>query len=149
MPGIFEDAAAAAKRAAEEAAERAREMRRNYLRGQIRDWGNKLSEVTPLRDVLVKEKNNLDDYMRNWEVQKDKCEGNLFLSEIVLTNRFEGECADRIKKDFTASIEEMNNTCLKTRILQKGNDQQITRLNQYISLINEKISSLTRELNSI
>ena len=149
MPGIFEDAAAAAKRAAEEAAERAREMRRNYLRGQIRDWGNKLSEVTPLRDVLVKEKNNLDNYMRDWEVQKNKCEGNLLLSEIVLTNRFEGECADRIKKDFTASIGEMNNTCLKTRILQNGNNQQISRLNQYISLINEKISSLTRELNSI
>lgn len=149
MPGIFEDAAATAKRAAEEAAERLREMRRNYLRGQIDDWRDKLSEVTPLRDTLIKEGNNLSSYMSEWEVQKNKCKGNLLLSEIVLTNRFEGDSADRIKKDFTASVGEMNNTYLITGRLQDSNNLQITRLNQYISSINEKISSLTRELNSI
>lgn len=147
--GILEDAAAAAKRAAEEAAERAREMRRNYLRGQINEWNGKLSKATPLRDTLVKEGNNLSSYMSEWEVQKNKCKGNLLLSEVVLTNRFEGECADRIKEDFTARVGEMNNTYLITGRLQDSNNLQITRLNQYISSINEKISSLTRELNSI
>lgn len=147
--GILEDAAAAAKRAAEEAAERAREMRRNYLRGQINEWNGKLSKATPLRDTLVKEGNNLSSYMSEWEVQKNKCKENLLLSEVVLTNRFEGECADRIKEDFTARVGEMNNTYLITGRLQDSNNLQITRLNQYISSINEKISSLTRELNSI
>ena len=147
--GILEDAAAAAKRAADEAAARERERKRNYLRGQIKDWKGKLSEVTPLRDVLVKEGNNLSSYMSEWEVQKNKCKGNLLLSEVVLTNRFEGECADRIKEDFTARVGEMNNTYLITGRLQDSNNLQITRLNQYISSINEKISSLTRELNSI
>lgn len=149
MPGIFEDAAAAMRKAAEEKAARERERRRRHLQNQIDEWNGKLSKATPLREALVKEGNNLDSYMREWEVQKDKCKGNLLLSEIVLTDRFEGECADRIKEDFTASVGEMNNTYLKTGRLQDSNDLQIVRLDQYISSINEKISSLTRELKAI
>lgn len=147
--GILEDAAAAAKRAAEEAAERAREMRRNYLRGQIDDWSGKLSEVTPLRDALIKERDNLSSYMSKWEVQKNKCKGNLLLSEVVLTNRFEGDSADIIKEEFTDCVTKMNSTYFRTGRLRDKVVYQIQRLDQYMSMINSKIESLTRELNSI
>lgn len=149
MPGILGDAADAMRRAAEEKAKRERERRRKHLQNQINDWNGKLSKATPLRDALIKERDNLGSYLSEWEAQKNKCDGNLLLSEIVITNRFEGESADEIKKDFTASVEEMNTTYLKTGRLRDSVSLQITRLNQYISSINEKISSLTRELNAI
>lgn len=149
MPGIFEDAAAAAKRAAEEAAERAREMRRNYLRGQIDEWNGKLSEVREQISGLETEKKNLTAYLGEWERQKRKYNGNVILSEVVIENLLEGWYADDIKEELTICMEEMNKIYKRVRELKDNVSAQIEKLQQYEVLIHNKLTSLRNELNSI
>lgn len=147
MPWVGYDEAAEARRRAEEEARK--EKKRRELRAKINGLKDDLSGVEGIKLRLEKEMYYLGRKMDEWEVHKNRCKGNLLLSEVVILNRFEGVCADKIKQDFTASVMEMNNTYLKTGRLLEDGDIQIQRLNQYISSLNDRIESLTRELNSI
>lgn len=147
MPGTGYDEAAEARRRAEEAARR--ERKRRELRAKINGLKDELSGAEGIKLRLEKEMHYLGRKMDEWEVHKNRCKGNLLLSEVVLINRFEGVCADEVKKGFTARVMEMNNTYLMTGRLREDGNAQIQKLNQYISTLNERISSLTRELNSI
>lgn len=149
MPGIFDDAAAAAKRAAEEAAERAREMKRKYLQGQINDWNGKLSEVKKQITGLETEKKNLVTYLREWEEVKKPYNNNDVLSEVVIINLFEGVCADNIKDDFTEMVEDMDQRYNMTGGMENNINVQIRKLQEYETLINNKLASLRNELNAI
>lgn len=144
-----QDAADAARRAAEEAARRERERKRKKLQAEIDRWNAKLSEVRSLVLRLEKEMHYLGRKMDEWAAYKNRCKGNLLLSEVAIINRFEGTSADTIKENFTSCVGEMNNTYLRTDRLRDDGNAQIQRLNQYISFINDKIMSLTRELNAI
>lgn len=147
MSGIittkYSEAAAEAIREALKAQKRAK------LQKEIDNWNKELSKIKPIRSRLIKEQSFLSRLLSEWEIQKNKCEGNLILSEIVLVNRFEGECADQIKEDFTACVVDMNNTYLNTGTLRDDDGAQITKLDQYISFINNRITSLTNEKNAI
>lgn len=149
MPGIFEDAAAAAKRAAEEAAERLREMRRNALRKEIDDWNGKLSEVKEQISGLETEKKNLATYLAEWEEAKRTYNNNDILSEVVVINLFEGVCADNIKDDFTEIVTDMDRRYDVAGGMENNISVQITKLRQYESVIQSKLTSLRNELNSI
>lgn len=149
MPGIFDDAAAAAKRAADEAAARAREMKRKYLQGQINDWNGKLSEVKKQISGLETEKKNLVTYLREWEEVKKPYNNNDVLSEVVIINLFEGVCADNIKDDFTEMVEDMDQRYNMTGGMENNINVQIRKLQEYETLINNKLASLRNELNAI
>lgn len=143
MPGIITTKYSEAIREALKAQKRAK------LQKEIDNWNKELSKIKPIRSRLIKEQSFLSRLLSEWEIQKNKCEGNLILSEIVLVNRFEGECADQIKKDFTARVADMNKTYFKTGWLRDYDGEQIAKLDQYITFINNKITSLTNELNAI
>lgn len=147
MPWMGYDEAAEARRRAEEAARK--ERKRRELRAKINGLKDELSGVEGIKLRLEKEMYYLGRKMDEWEVHKNRCKGNLLLSEVVILNRFEGVCADEVKKDFTARVMEMNNTWLMTGRLREDGSAQIQKLNQYISTLNDRIESLTRELNSI
>lgn len=149
MPGIFEDAAAAMRRAAEEKAERERERRRNYLRGQIDEWNGKLSEVKEQISGLETEKKNLTTYLAEWEEAKRTYNNNDILSEVVVINLFEGVCADNIKDDFSEIVTDMDRRYDVAGGMENNISVQITKLRQYESVIQSKLTSLRNELNSI
>lgn len=154
MPGFVttrfaQDAVNAARRAAEEAARRERERKRNALKAQIERFKGELSKAEGIKLRLQKGKRSLERQLEAWVVHKNRCSGELVLSEIVVVNKFEGGCADQVKKEFTSCVKEMNITYAKTERLRDDVDAQIQKLGQYIAYINSRISSLTRELNAI
>ena len=138
------DAAEAQRRAAEE-----RGRRRAYIQSQIHHWDTKLSKVNSQIADLTAEQSNLNTCLGDWNIQKSIYSGSAILSEVVIVNVFEGICADKIKADFSASITEMDQTHSKVSGLNGNVGAQISRLNQYVSVINTKLVSLRNELNSI
>ncbi len=146
MPGIISEAAAAMQRAAEEAA---KERRRAELRRQIQQWEGKKRTVESQIEGLTAEKLRLHSYRKMWEEKKCIYNGNEILSEVVIINLFEGVCADKFKDEFSASITEMDQTYSKVGGLNGNVGAQISRLNQYITVINAKLTSLRNELSSI
>lgn len=136
--------AAAQQRAAEE-----RARRRAAIQSQIQQWNTKLTTVNSQIAGLTAEQSNLSTYLGDWDTQKSIYSGSEILSEVVIVNVFEGVCADKIKADFSASITEMDETHSKVSGLNGNVGAQISRLNQYVSVINTKLTSLRNELSSI
>ena len=142
----------AGQESAEEAARRAAEERARRiaaLQAEIHQWDSKLATVSSQKESLTTEQSNLNTRLGDWDAQKRIYHGNETLSEVVILNVFEGVCADRIKADFTDCMEEMDRTCSGVGGLNGNVGVQISRLNQYISVINAKLTSLRDELNSI
>lgn len=135
---------AAQQRAAEE-----RARRRAAIQYQIQQWNTKLSRANSQLSGLTAEQSNLNTYLGDWDTQKKIYSGNQTLSDVVIKNIFEGMCADKTKDKFSASITEMDQTYSKVSGLNGNVGMQISRLNQYISNINAKLSMLRNELNSI
>lgn len=136
--------AAAQQRAAEE-----RARRRAAIQSQIQQWNTKLTTVNSQIAGLTAEQSNLSTYLGDWDTQKSIYSGSEILSEVVIVNVFEGVCADKIKADFSASITEMDESHSKVSGLNGNVGAQISRLNQYVSVINTKLASLRNELSSI
>lgn len=139
----------AAKRAAEQKAAEEKAKKRVSIQSQIQHWSTKLSEVNSQITELTTEQSNLSTYLGEWDTQKSIYDGSENLSEVVRVNVFEGVCADKIKDDFSASITEMDGTYSKVSRLNGNVGTQITRLNQYVSVIHTKLTSLRSELSSI
>ena len=135
---------AAQQRAAEE-----RARRRAAIQSQIQQWNTKLTTVNSQITSLTTEQSNLNTYLGDWDTQKSIYSGSEILSEVVIVNVFEGVCADQIKADFSASITEMDQTYNEVSGLNGNVGAQISRLNQYVSVINTKLTSLRNELSSI
>ena len=149
MANLTEMVGDAAKLTAQKAAEEERAMRRKAIQSQIDKWDAELTSVNSQVSGLTAEQTKLNTCLGDWDTQKSIYRGNVILSEVVIVNVFEGVCADRIKEEFSACITEMGQTCIRVIRLSGYVSAQIARLNQYISVINTKLTSLRNELNSI
>ncbi|MBD5495763.1 MAG: hypothetical protein HDR12_15720 [Lachnospiraceae bacterium] len=144
VTGIAGEALAAQLRAE---AERAR--RRAAIQAEIDKWNNKLTTVQSQKTSLTAQQANLNLYMGDWDTQKTAYNGNDILTEVVILNVFEGVCADKIKEELTASVTQMDQTYSRISGLNGNVGLQISKLNEYITFIDEKITALKNELNSI
>lgn len=138
--------AEAIRRAAEEAERR---RRRAAIEAQIRQWEEKLRNVESQIAALTDEKSKLGTCLTDWSTQKSICSSSDILSEVVVLNVFEGVCADQIRTDMGTCLAKMDKTCSNVFRLNGSIAAQISRLQQYVSVIQTKLSSLRSELNSI
>ncbi|MDE7284206.1 MAG: hypothetical protein K2N85_11590 [Lachnospiraceae bacterium] len=128
-------------------AERAR--RRAAIQAEIDKWNEKLNKVKLQKANLGLQQIILNTYMRKWDTQKTTYSGNDILTEVVILNVFEGVCADTMKEKLTDSVTQMDRTYSGVSGLNGNVGLQISRLDEYITFINEKITALRSELNSI
>lgn len=126
-----------------------KETRRKEIQRKIDEWNEKLNKVKLQKANLGLQQIILNTYMRKWDTQKTTYSGNDILTEVVILNVFEGVCADTMKEKFTNSVTQMDQTYSGVSGLNGNVGLQISRLDEYITLINEKLTALRSELNSI
>ena len=130
-----------------EAAEKA--AKSAALQSQILALNTKLASVNSQINSLAAERSKLIAYLSNWATRKALYDCNNNLTEVVITNVFEGECADKIKTDLDACILDMTQTQNGVGGLNGSVGNQITRLNEYVTCINSKLATLRYELNTL
>lgn len=126
-----------------------KETRRKEIQRKIDEWNEKLNKVKLQKANLGLQQIILNTYMRKWDTQKTTYSGNDILTEVVILNVFEGVCADTMKEKFTNSVTQMDQTYSGVSGLNGNVGLQISRLDEYITLINGKLTALRSELNSI
>ena len=129
--------------------QRAKEEKRMKIMLQISQWNEKLNKANSQKEGLKSQQANLNTYLGEWDTQKTTYNGNDILTDVVILNVFEGVCADKIKEELTASVTQMDQTYSRVSTLNDNVGLQISRLDEYITFINEKITTLNSELNSI
>lgn len=126
-----------------------KETRRKEIQRKIDEWNEKLNKVKLQKANLGLQQIILNTYMRKWDTQKTTYSGNDILTEVVILNVFEGVCADTMKEKFTNSVTQMDQSYSGVSGLNGNVGLQISRLDEYITLINGKLTALRSELNSI
>ena len=145
--GRAEGEKASELRRAEE--ERAREQRRVEINREMTQLNSTINNVNNQIYNLTVEQTHLNTYLEEWGAQKALCNQNDILSEVVIRNVFEGVCADKMKQEFHSGVAEMDLTCGNIATLNSRVSAQIAILNQYVSIIDTRLTSLRNELNSL
>ncbi len=131
------------------AAEAARQARILVLNQQITRKNQELTIVSQQIASLSSEQGNLGNYLSDWNTQKAAYSANETVSEVVIVNVFEGRCADAIKEELTACVEEMDKTYSSVTTLQGNVGMQINKLQLRVNTINEELRNLRLELSCL
>lgn len=131
------------------AAEAARQARILVLNQQITRKNQELTIVSQQIASLSSEQGNLENYLSDWNTQKAAYSANETVSEVVIVNVFEGRCADAIKEELTACVEEMDKTYSSVTTLQGNVGMQINKLQLRVNTINEELRNLRLELSCL
>lgn len=124
-------------------------IRRASIQSEIMHLNTRISNVNSQIAGLTAERNNLDDYLGDWMTQKTVYNRNDVISEVVITNVFEGACADKLKADIEFCVNEMDKTYTDVSGLGGHVGSQITSLNQYVETLNSRLTVLNAELSSL
>lgn len=134
---------------AQKVSEIAREIDIDAIESQIHTLNRESEIVNSQINELRSRQKDLTSYLEEWRGQKASYDGDRSLSEVVIVNLFEGVCADKIQKDLSHCIEEMDYACGKVAELNDNIESQITRLNQQLTQIHRQLKLLKIDLDSI
>lgn len=127
-------AAAAAKRAA--------------IMAQVGILRTKISNARSIKSDLESSGREIDIALTLWTNRYAAFQSSS-MSEVVVTDKFEGESAEKIQARLPDAIEKMINTQSRTENVQGEISEQMTKLDEYIAELEEKISALLSGLAAI
>lgn len=118
-----------------------------YYQAQISVTNGMLTTVKGWVSTLIREQGNLNSYIEAWATQKAVYDSNENLSEVVITNVFEGVCADTIKTELTDCITAMEKTSSAASTLSADLTLQIAKLSEVVSQLNSLLTSLNYQMS--
>ena len=71
------------------------------------------------------------------------------MSEVVVTDKFEGESAEKIQAALPTAIQEMDTTQQSAESVRSEIGEQLSKLDEYITMLEEKIAALRSEMASL
>lgn len=71
------------------------------------------------------------------------------MSEVVVTDKFEGVSAEKIRARLPEAIQQMTATQASTESVQGEISVQITKLDEYIAMLEEEIAALMSEMAAL
>lgn len=118
----------------------------NSQMGVVRDKIEKAQNVK----TLLKKTNNLF-YASNitWENNYSSKMNSDITSTIIIEGEFRGQIADKLASTFPNELDIMNDINLKSKDTKSFIDSQLTKLDEYIDELNEKMASLRQELSNL
>lgn len=112
---------------------------------KLRDKENEAKRIkTELNNVNHQVTRSLDSWKRQYSVFQSS-----EMSTVVVTDKFEGESAERIALKLPEPIEEMESTVASSEGVQGEVDEQIMKLDTYIQNLTDEITTLQAELAAI
>lgn len=124
-------------------------IRRAQIRGEITKWQTVVTKCDALITRLQEENSNLGDFVSEWDTQYTVYAQNPVTEQVVITNVFEGVCADQIKEKLHMAVQDMENTKGSMNVLSSSVGSQITTLSNYRNGAAGKITSLQSQLASL
>ncbi len=132
--GMGSLAAAAAKRAA--------------ITAQIGIYRVKITIARELKNDLTSSDTAINNALTQWSNRYNAFQASS-MSEVVVTDKFEGESAEKIQTRLPDGIQKMTETQSSAESVQGEIGMQQTKLDEYIAELEEKISALLSELASV
>lgn len=132
--GIGDIAARAAKAAA--------------IAGQIGELRVKISKARIVKTNLKNCDTAISNTLMHWTSRYSAFQSSP-MAEVVVTDKFEGQSAEKIRAGLPKAIQAMDDTQQSAGDVQNEIAEQITKLDEYITLLEEKIAALMSEMASL
>ncbi|MCM1268435.1 MAG: hypothetical protein NC302_11065 [Bacteroidales bacterium] len=126
----------------------ARAAKVSLINKQIAELDDLVAEARSIKVELKNSDMALNNTLLQWTSRYRAFQASP-MSEVVVVDKFEGESAERIRAALPSAIEEMEATQAATESVQGEIDVQITKLDEYIDMLGEKIAALRSEMAAL
>lgn len=126
-----------------------RNRERAELRAKISALRKKVTAARELMEQFNRCRRALETHITNWERQYSNYTANELLSQIFVTDRFEGNIAENLSQEFPLLPQKMNTTSGSMQVLLSAMASQVRCLQEYIAKLEEEISSLQAALAAL
>lgn len=124
----------------------AERMRIEGIMRQIRVIDEKLSACRPVKAALSAQQTSLDSAVENWVNVRQILLSDVRYTEIVTTDVFEGEMANRLKEYMSEVLTDINDGILGSELLLDELQAQIGKLEEYEAELSAERASLAAQL---
>lgn len=122
--------------------------RRAAIMAQVAILREKISVAREVKNDLTSSNTAIDRALTQWTNRYAAFQASS-MSEVVVTDKFEGESAEKIQTRLPDAIQKMTETQSSANSVQGEISTQQTKLDEYITRLEEKISMLLSELASV
>lgn len=121
---------------------------RAIIGNKIQNLRNKVNEANRIKTQLNSVNNQVTNSLESWNRQYSAFRSSE-MSAVIVTDKFEGESAEKIALKLSEPIEEMENTVTSSKGVQGEVGVQVTKLDTYIRNLEGEISALQAQLAAI
>ena len=126
----------------------ARSKRANEIMKQVGELREKVSKARVVKTRLKNSDTVINNTLMQWTSRYRAFQASP-MSEVVVTDKFEGESAEAIRSKLPDTVQLMNDTQASTEGVQGEIAVQITKLDEYMERLEMKISALMGELAAL
>lgn len=126
----------------------ARAAREAAITRQINELHGSIAKTRKVRNDLSNSNAAIGNELRQWTDRYNVFRSSP-MSEVVVTDKYEGESAEKIKMRLPDMLQIMEKTKLSAEGVQREIGVQISRLDTYIAAQEAKIAALRRELAAL
>lgn len=122
--------------------------RRAAIMAQVAVLRKKIADAREVKNDLSSSDKAISRALLQWSLRYFAFRASS-MSEVVVTDKFEGESAEKIQTRLPDGIQKMTETQSSAKSVQGEIAMQQTKLDEYITKLEEKISALLSELASV
>ena len=123
--------------------------RRKAIREKINALSKKISEARKIITGLNECKRELQKNIEDWNSTYSSFKAVPIQADVVVTDVFEGVIAEALSTEIPTTAEIMNGTCSEMEALCGAIANQIQKLQEYITKLQQQIQSLYMELSAV
>lgn len=123
--------------------------RRSELRAKIMEIEKEIQELNEIIFYFQRCETMMNEHIEAWNSQYQLYQGLELTPDIKVTNSFEGVVADYFACNLPQAVEEIQSKAGKMAEIAAGIGDQITKIEEYIGKLKEKIEALEQELAAI
>ena len=122
--------------------------KRAAIMAKIREYRAKIAEARRIKTNMNKIDRDITNTIKRWTRQYASFQSSV-MAPVVVTNKFEGDTAEKISAKLPEPIEKMDQIQSATENVQTEITVQIIKLEAYIKKLEAKIAALQAEMAGI
>lgn len=119
--------------------------RRAAIMEKIRELRVKIAHARTVKTNLKSADTGISNALMRWTSRYAAFQSGV-MSQIVVTDKFEGDSAEKIRMRFPDAVNKMTSMCSAAENVQGEVSVQITKLDEYIGKLQDEIAALQSEL---
>lgn len=122
------------------------EKRRRRILREIREKERQVDALNDFKTDLQQRKSEITKFIEKWTLQRTSFFRTEIAQTVVVKNVFEGTAASAVQLENKSMIDIMDNKISDAKSVNEGIDNQITKIDNKIALLNSEISNLRSKL---